>query len=87
MISAEISCSQDLRVQQLHFCSLVEKKVKKKNQVEKWNKKMGGRSCFITSGGFGDTPFEQLIWDAYSVSDCQESFRMSRLFQTVKEVI
>ena len=24
-------------------------------QDEKWNKKMGGRSCFITSGAFGDT--------------------------------
>ena len=23
------------------------------NQGEKWNKKMGGRSCFITSGAFG----------------------------------
>ena len=22
------------------------------NQGEKWNKKMGGRSCFITSGAF-----------------------------------
>ena len=22
---------------------------------EKWNKKMGGRSCFITCGAFGDT--------------------------------
>ena len=23
------------------------------NQGENWNKKMGGRSCFITSGAFG----------------------------------
>ena len=25
----------------------------KKNQGAKWNKKMGGRSCFIISGDFG----------------------------------
>ena len=37
----------------------VEKKVeqtskkKKRNQAAKWNKKMGGRSCFIRSGAFG----------------------------------
>ena len=33
------------------------KKVLKKkfNSGQKWNKKMGGRSCFITSGAFGDT--------------------------------
>ena len=36
-----------------------EKKVKKKFQKKnlkdwtKWNRKMGGRSCFITSGAFG----------------------------------
>ena len=29
------------------------KKERKKNQGDKWNKKMGGRSCFITSGAFG----------------------------------
>ena len=36
----------------------VEKKKKKekkekKHQGEKWNKKIGGRSCFITRGAFG----------------------------------
>ena len=38
----------------------VEKKVEKnfKKKIiwdKKWNKKMGGRICFITSGAFGDT--------------------------------
>ena len=27
--------------------------IKKKNQGSKWNKKMGGRSCFVTIGAFG----------------------------------
>ena len=29
--------------------------VQKQKEQEKWNKKMDGRSCFITSGAFGDT--------------------------------
>ena len=35
----------------------VEQNLKKKNLKDwtKWNKKMGGRSCFITSGALGDT--------------------------------
>ena len=28
---------------------------KKLIQDKKWNKKIGGRNCFITSGAFGDT--------------------------------
>ena len=34
-------------------------------QEEKWNKPMGGRSCFITSGAFGDTLL-LCIYDALS---------------------
>ena len=31
----------------------VQSKKKKKKKGEKWNKKMGGRSCFITNGAVG----------------------------------
>ena len=40
----------------------------KKKLGQKWNKKMGGRSCFVTSGAFGDTLLYTERWD---VAICQ----------------